>query len=415
MTSERKREATRTPGVRKVTTKRATRTTIRYEARIETSDGREVTRTFDRIEDALAFRSEILTKRNTGTLSDSRLQKITFADWVAGSQWQHHLATLRPKTKLIYSRATNRALTRLGRTALPMITPKDIEEFRNDTLKSLNAGGTNQAIRVLRTCLAHAEKAQLINSNPASRVRAPEDVRPEDRPERRALTEDEAARLLSEIPEHWRALVALSLTLGMRWSEMAGLLRQHIDLNAREIRIERQAYWLAGELIVSPPKTRAGTRRLPIPDDLASLLEHHLAEFSQPGPEGIVFPSRSGRVIDNSIFRQGIWKPAIKRAGIRHVVIHGLRVTSTTWLLDAGVNAKTVSVMQGHSSPNVTMAVYARSSAASQKLAAEKVGAALGRVLELPPNVVSITSKPQRKRTVDRGSTGATSQKARTS
>ena len=82
-------------------------------------------------------------------------------------------------------------------------------------------------------------------------------------------------------------------------------------------------------------------------------------------------------MIDNSIFRQGISMPAIERAGIRHVVVHGLRVTSTTWLLDAGINAKTVSVMQGHSSPAVTMAVYARS-AASQKLAAEKVGAALG-------------------------------------
>ncbi len=88
----------------------------------------------------------------------------------------------------------------------------------------------------------------MIQRNPASKVRAIEDVRPEDRPERRALTEDEASRLLAEIPEKWRALVATSLTLGLRWSELAGLQRKHVDLEAREIRIERQAYWLNGEL-----------------------------------------------------------------------------------------------------------------------------------------------------------------------
>jgi hypothetical protein len=86
-------------------------------------------------------------------------------------------------------------------------------------------------------------------------------------------------------------------------------------MGAAEIRIERQAYWLNAELIVSAPKTKAGTRKLPIPEDLAVLLAAHLDEFAQPGNEGIVFPSNSGRVIDNSIFRQGIWKPAIERAG----------------------------------------------------------------------------------------------------
>ena len=394
---------TKTEGKQPVTT---------YEARIRTDTGREVQKSFARLEEARAFRSEVLHQRSTGTLTDARLQKITFTMWVAGNQWQKHLTTLRPKTLLIYTRAVDRAVEQFGSTPLLKITTATVEAFRDHTLKTLNAGGTNQAIRVLRTCLAHAEKAGMIQRNPASKVRAIEDVRPEDRPERRALTEDEASRLLAEIPEKWRALVATSLTLGLRWSELAGLQRKHVDLEAREIRIERQAYWLNGELIVSAPKTKAGTRKLPIPDDLATMLAVHLNEYSQPGNEGIVFPSNSGRVIDNSIFRQGIWKPAIDRAGIRHVVIHGLRVTSTTWLLDAGINAKTVSVMQGHSSPAVTMAVYARSSAASQKLAADKVGEALGRVLVLPSNVVSITSKKATRKTGERGTDGADGTKA---
>jgi integrase len=409
--TNRTRTATSTPGIRKVTTKtEGKQPVVTYEARIRTDTGREVQKSFPRLEDARAFRSEVLHQRSTGTLTDARLQKVTFAHWVNGAVWRKHLSTLRPKTLLIYTRATDRAVKHFGETPLPKISTATIEAFRDDTLKVLNAGGTNQAIRVVRTCLAHAEKAQLIQRNSASNIRATEDVRPEDRPERRALTEDEAARLLAEIPAKWHALVATSLTLGLRWSELAGLQRKHVDLEAGEIRIERQAYWLNSQLIVSAPKTKAGTRRLPIPDDLAGLLANHLAEYAQPGDEGIVFPSNSGRVIDNSIFRQGIWKPAIERAGIRHVVIHGLRVTSTTWLLDAGINAKTVSVMQGHSSPAVTMAVYARSSAASQKLAADKVGEALGRVLILPKNVVSITKKAASQKGVAWGANGADAQ-----
>ena len=392
-----------------VTTKGDNKPVVAYEARI-THNGKEQQRSFERLEDAKTFLYEMKHRKQTGTLTDSRLGKTTFVQWVNSSQWKAHLATLRPKTQLIYTSAIDRAVTRFGSTPLPKLTTETVEAFRDHTLKTLNAGGTNQAIRVLRTCLAHAEKAGMIQKNPASKVRATEDVRPEDRPERRALTEDEASRLLSEIPARWRALVATSLTLGLRWSELAGLQRQHVDLAARELRIERQAYWLKGELIVSAPKTRSGTRNLPIPDDLAELLAAHLGEYSQPGNEGIVFPSNSGRVIDNSNFRERVWVKAIERAGIRHVVIHGLRVTSTTWLLDAGINAKTVSVMQGHSSPAVTMAVYARSSAASQKLAADKVGEALGRVLVLPKNVVSITSKKGNRAKGDRGTDGAHTQ-----
>ncbi len=111
--------------------------------------------------------------------------------------------------------------------------------------------------------------------------------------------------------------------------------------------------------------------------------------------------------MEGSTFRTTVWTKAIATAGIRHVVFHGLRVTSTTWLLDAGVNAKTVSVMQGHSSAAVTMNVYARSSAAARKSAAGKVGALLGEALAAAPNVVLIDSRRRDRQNVTRGRAGA--------
>jgi integrase len=185
--------------------------------------------------------------------------------------------------------------------------------------------------------------------------------------------------------------VATSLILGPRWGELAGLERGDIDLEARELRIVRQKYYLPGKGLQStPPKTRAGTRTLSIPDELAPLLEHHLGTYAQDGINGIVFPSAGGHVMDISTFRQTVWSKTLEAAGVRHLVFHGLRITSTTWLLDDGVSAKVASVMQGHGSAAITLAVYARSTKEAEKAAATKVGARLGVVLSAGENVVSI-------------------------
>jgi integrase len=404
---KRTRTKTATPGVRKVTTKTGDRTVISYEARVE-SNGREITKSFGALADARTFRSEALHHRNTGTLTDTRLAKITFATWVNGGQWQRHLETLRPKTQSLYKRSTNTAVKEFGTMPLQRITSDTITEFQRTLAKTRNPGGTRLELRVVRTCLAHAVKAGFIPKNPASGFVVIEDIAPQDRSERRSLSEDEAARLMAQIPDQWRALVATSLTLGLRFSELAGLQRKHVDLEANQIRVERQAYWHDGVVHETPPKTKAGVRVLPIPADLAPLLAKHLDQYSQTGGDGLVFPSpRSGQVINGSNFRARVWIPAIKRANIRHVVFHGLRITSTTWLLDAGVNAKVVSTMQGHSSPAVTLNVYARASEASQRDAAERVGSILGRALQLPANVVPITSKTKARKGVDRGTAGA--------
>ena len=406
---KRTRTKTATPGIRKVTTKTPERTVITYEARIE-SHGREVTKSFARIEDARTFRSEALHHRNTGTLTDIRLQKVTFATWVNGGQWQRHLETLRPKPRSLYERSIATAVTEFGAMPLHKITPDTITDFQRTISKTRNAGGTRLVLRVVRTCFAHAVTAGFIQKNPASGFKVNEDVAPQDRSERRSLSEDEASRLMASVPDRWRAFIATSLTLGLRFSELAGLQREHVDLEANQLRVERQAYWHGGELFVTPPKTKAGVRVLPIPEDLAPLLADHLERFAQTGEDGLVFPSpRSGRVINGSNFRARVWVPALEKAGLRHLVFHGLRITSTTWLLDAGVNAKVVSTMQGHSSPAVTLNVYARASEASQRDAAERVGSILGRALKLPSNVVPISTKTKARNRVDRGTAGAES------
>ena len=112
--STRKREATRTPGVRKVTTATADRVTVTYEARLRGPDGRNHSKTFHRLDDAKAFRTAVLAGRDRGEWKDPRVDRLTFQQWTAAPEWERHQTTLRPKTKEIYKRAIDRAVNSLG-------------------------------------------------------------------------------------------------------------------------------------------------------------------------------------------------------------------------------------------------------------------------------------------------------------
>jgi integrase len=69
-----------------------------------------------------------------------------------------------------------------------------------------------------------------------------------------------------------------------------------------------------------------------------------------------------------------IFKPALKRAGIRQSIrLYDLRHTTATLLLQAGVNPKTVSERLGHSTIMLTMDVYSHILPNMQQDATEKL------------------------------------------
>ena len=47
---------------------------------------------------------------------------------------------------------------------------------------------------------------------------------------------------------------------GLRWAELVGLRRRHVDLAGARVQVVEQAAEVAGKIIVSAPKTDAGQR-----------------------------------------------------------------------------------------------------------------------------------------------------------
>ena len=59
-------------------------------------------------------------------------------------------------------------------------------------------------------------------------------------------------KLLPEIPDRYRALVATAAYTGLRWGECVGLHWQTIDLDARRLRVVRVLVEVGGQITPKP-------------------------------------------------------------------------------------------------------------------------------------------------------------------
>jgi hypothetical protein len=87
----------------------------------------------------------------------------------------------------------------------------------------------------------------------------------------------------------------------------------------------------------------------------AVALAEHLANFAEPGPEGLVFPAPQGGYLRRSNFRRRWWVPATRAAGVEGLRVHDLRHSAATLALAAGANTRELMERMGHTSPQVAL------------------------------------------------------------
>jgi hypothetical protein len=84
----------------------------------------------------------------------------------------------------------------------------------------------------------------------------------------------------------------------------------------------------------------AGRRVVPIPAMIIPVIRWHLACFAQDGDEGLVFTSPRSMPLRHSQFRQRVWLPALKSAGLAEVHFHDLQHPGNTLAASAGANLR---------------------------------------------------------------------------
>ncbi|UTI62988.1 site-specific integrase [Paraconexibacter antarcticus] len=236
----------------------------------------------------------------------------------------------------------NRRIDRLSLT--------ELQEFV-DGLEAdeINPGTIESTVLVLRVVYRRLKTKGLVKIDPTDGIELPMKT---SRGQRKPPAPQDAFRLLCAVPETDRAVWATAMLSGLRRGELMGLQWKDVDLDAGTLRVVRNYHPVHG---YGPPKSKQGTRTVPVLATLLPYLREHRVTTARVG--GLVFgtgedvPFRSASLQKRA---DKVWKAA----GLQRVTLHACRHLYASLSIAAGVNAHSLSKYMGHSSIAVTFDLY---------------------------------------------------------
>ena len=314
-----------------------------YKVMFRDQVGRQVGKSFKRLEDARRFKASVEHDRPED-VTEGRVTLAQVLDEMrASTKWS--TATLRQQD--VYVRALLRSDPKLFEVEVGKLTSARL----NAAIGKVDKPHVQKRCRVLvNQLLKHAGRPVLRVAR--DKTRAAKMERRADARER-TLETAEVAALLEAMPERYRTMVTIMAYLGLRPGESYGLQLGDYDPVARTLTIRRAVS--LGK--VGPTKT-GETRTIPV-GGLGDLIEGHAKEYGVTEADAYLFTNPQGNVLHESTFR-GIFAQALKDAGIpNNATPNSLRHHAVAWMIHRGANVLQVSKMLGHAKPSITMDVYA--------------------------------------------------------
>ncbi|MDF5751797.1 site-specific integrase [Spongiactinospora sp. TRM90649] len=149
----------------------------------------------------------------------------------------------------------------------------------------------------------------------------------------------------------------LATFASLRWGEVTALRRSDIDLTAGTVRV-RLAYIerSTGELVLGPPKSRAGRRTVGVPRLIVSALGEHLDTYVGAELDALVFSGVKGGPLRRSGFNpRTSWADVVRDMGVPGLHFHDLRHTGNMLAAGAGVGLKDLMARMGHDNVRAAM------------------------------------------------------------
>ena len=281
----------------------------------------------------------------------------------------------------------------LGAVRLDRLTALQLDALYTNALEDgASIHKVRAAHQILKGALRRAVDWDLIPKNPCTAARPPREsqgIEPEDR-RVRALTDEEAQRLLVTLDGmHWLAAY-LALGTGLRRGELLGLRWQDVNFETGMLSVRQTVEPPVGagnDLVIGPPKTRASIRTFRAPDRVLQQLRKHRSTQSArrlalevPWEGDHVLCRDGGKPFHpDSVSR---WhRKARSRAGLPDDIrFHDWRHTYATNALREGVSITAVSKRLGHASVSITLNIYSHALPEDHELAARAADAVLERV-----------------------------------
>jgi integrase len=172
----------------------------------------------------------------------------------------------------------------------------------------------------------------------------------------RIASVSEADTLLAVLPELDRAVWATAFFAGLRRGELMALNFEDAFGTigpSNLITVQRSYDPVADEFIT--PKSHAGTRRVPVTQELRRYLTAHEQQLGRS--TGLLFGRTETKPFDDRALKVRAEK-TWKQAGLKPITLHEARHTYASLLIAAGVSSKAVSTYMGHASITITLDRY---------------------------------------------------------
>jgi len=345
---------------------------------------------------AQAELARLLAQAASGGHTDP--SRTTVAEYLR-DRLKHWIATgaISPKTAQGYAGLIeNQIAPFIGSRPLQKLTTRDVEAWhaklltagrkgrngRPDGQSGVSARMIGHAHRLLSKALREGLRREMVLRNVAAAQRPPKVTASE----MTILTPAQVADLPALLDGHELAAPALTAAFtGMRRGELLALRWGNVDLDTKAIRVRESLEQTSAGLRFKQPKSRAGNRDIALSDNVVGVLHAQrkrllerrlLLGQGKLGDDDLVFPAWDGAPQRPESF-SAAWSELADELKL-DVSFHALRHTHASQLIDAGVDVVTISKRLGHSSPAITLGVYAHMFQKDDRKAADAINATLG-------------------------------------
>lgn len=169
--------------------------------------------------------------------------------------------------------------------------------------------------------------------------------------------------------------IIICLNTGLRIGEICALKWENINLEKRTLSVKKTLQRIYDhknsktKIIISAPKTKSSMRQIPISTRVYCLLKNIKKDYKD---SDYFLTGESSRFIEPRNYQEYL-KNIQKKCKIKHYKFHCLRHFFATECISVGMDAKTLSVILGHASVDVTLNRYVHSDFRKQKKFLERL------------------------------------------
>jgi integrase len=283
-------------------------------------------------------------------------RKIPIFETVAKDWVEYKKNKLRHSTWSVYEGHTRNHFDDFNPIKINRISTAKVEKWitaRHN--EGINIGTIKKVLVTLGQIIAYAVRHGYIDFNPVRDAERPRGNGETEKGQVKVLAPSEISSFFdSEKDMKYGTLFRLAIFSGARQGELLGLKWSDVDWENNQIHIQRtfnNQRWY-------DTKTEASNRKI----DLGPAMMKELKAWKLACPPNnleLIFPNGSGNPINHNNMVNRHFNPALKKAGIERIRFHDLRHTYASLLIEQGENIKYVQNQLGHSSPTVTLNVYA--------------------------------------------------------